>query len=256
MSAALEGVPSWSRNRWATTITITVTLQFVFVLLLSSRTPFQPRTNTPPGVIVPERVPGELQALTDPTLLALGGSRSFSSLWLQIPPLPTVDADWKETAQWLGLDAATLGENFLAFARSNTASLHELSFKTTPEPLAVSPVAMPKPLRTVSTLEVKGALAQRSLLSEPDLPSWPATDLLLPSEVRVTVDTRGRVISAILQSSSGSNEADQFAVKQARKTRFTAAPPGTDPDSLTLGQLVFRWHATRMPEVEPGRESR
>lgn len=252
MNGGGEGVATWSRSRWAAAIAIAVILQLVMVLALGKRAPIQPRPSLSPEVVLPERLPGELQALTDPTLLALGGPRSFSSLWLQVPPPPTVDADWKETAQWLGLDSGTLGERFLGYARSNALSLHEPSFKPKPEPLPVSSSALPKPLRTVSTLEVRGALAQRSLLSEPGLPSWPATDLLLPSEVRVMVDARGLVISAILQSSSGSKEADQFAVKQARTMRFTAAPRGMNPDSLILGQLVFNWNATRPAAGEPG----
>lgn len=256
MNVAAESVEPWSRVRWATTITVVVVLHVVLVLAFSNPPPLHRRATLNTEVILPEHVAGELQALTDPTLLALGGPQSFSAIWLETPRLPPVDARWKQTPQWLRLDQGTLGDRFLAFVRSNAASLQDATFKTTPGLLPVPAQAKPTPLRAKSTMRVEGDLAHRKLLRKPDLPSWPATDLLLPSEVRVIVDARGLVVSAILLSSSGSKEADQFAMKQAWQMRFSPKPHETETEALTVGQLVFEWHATALVNDEHEADSK
>lgn len=250
MKAAVEEAEPWSRGRWAMTVSIVVALQLALVLALSRRPDIQPRTGLNTQVILPESVAVELQALTDPMLLAAGGPHSFAAVWLKTPEIPGVDADWEEPPQWLPLDPGLLAREFLEFARSNVASLHGLAFKTKPRVLPSAGLASPAPLRMASTLRVLGALTNRTLLRTPELPSWPATDLLLPSKVRVVVDGRGRIISAILQSSSGSEEADRFAVNQAMQMSFAPASPGIQHQALTLGQLEFQWQATRASNIK------
>jgi hypothetical protein len=240
-------------------ISVAVGVQWALIAGFSIRAPLTPRTGPNTRLNLPAAVPAELQALTDPTLLALGGPRSFSAIWMEIPQLPPVDATWKQPPQWLDLDAAALGAAFLEYARSNATPVHGLAFKPPPRAIREASVVTALPLRSASSLQIAGDLGDRKLLADPELPSWPATDLLLPSEVRVVVDSRGIVISAILQSGSGLPQADEFAVKQARQLRFAPLRQGeTSIHSLTLGRLLFNWHATQVPDKTtepPARQS-
>jgi hypothetical protein len=183
----------------------------------------------------------ELQILTDPTLLALGGPHSFSAIWLELPELQPLPTDWEQPPQWLGLQSDALGERFLAFAQSNAGTSAGLAFKTRPQTVPAKPRVIPKPLKTESTLHVTGDLAGRAILSKPNLPSWPAKDFLLPSTVRVVVDARGFVTSAILQSGSGSVTADELAVTLAKQVRLSPVIHTAGIMPLTLGQLLFEW---------------
>jgi TonB family protein len=224
-------------------------LQVALVFAFSHRGPLRPLQRLNTALVLPRRVAEELQALTDPTLLALGHPRGFSALWLQPTDPPPVEVNWKQPPQWLSLDTNKLGRAFLDHAHSNVTSLHGLVFRAPPPVLPNFPPPAVLPLRTASTLRVTDALTGRALGRRPELPSWPATDLLLPSEVRVVVDGRGLVVSAILESASGSKEADAFAVQAAREVRF-APDPTPARDTLTLGRLVFEWHAVP-PNTDP-----
>ncbi len=251
MKDALQSTRGRSRLRWAAAIGCVAVVQVGLVLALSEHSPLQRPARLNTELVLPRRVVEEFRALTDPTLLALGSPRGFSALWLQPTEPPPLDPDSKQPLQWLSLDTSKLGRAFLDYAHSNVASLHGLAFKVPPQGLSDSGSPEVKPLRTASTLHVTGDLAGRKILRAPELPSWTATDLLLPSEVRVVVDDRGLVISAILESASGSKEADLFAVQTARELRFGRAPQSRDKDSLTLGRLVFEWQALRAKATPP-----
>jgi len=97
------------------------------------------------------------------------------------------------------------------------------------------------------------------------LPSWPGADLLTNSVVQVLADAAGKVVShKLLRLESGSKDqqdADQWALKQARAARFTPLPPSEDTAAnplrqLSRGALVFEWHtvprsATNAPPANP-----
>lgn len=248
MSAtAVEDQP-WSRAHWGLAIGIAVAVQLVLTFVFSQRPSSNPRPVAEAHVILPEHVATELQELTDPTLFARGGPRNSSATWLELPLLPPVDTAWEQPPEWLALDAATLGQDFLNLARSKESSPNNPFYKAASKPALASVLASPMPVRTASKLQTVGDVADRLLLSSPELPSWPAKAMLLPSEVRVVVDTRGRVTSAILVSPSGSEKADQFAISEARKMRFAPVSRETGIPAVTLGQLVFRWHT--IPEMD------
>jgi hypothetical protein len=250
MTAGVEAVPAWSRRRWAAAILFVATIHLLLVLAFSHPPLRQQRVAEATRVILPEGMPPVLQTLTDPTLLALGGQKSFSAIWLEVPELEPVQTRWEKPPQWLGLASEDLGGQFLAFAQSNAVALYGSAFKTRPETVPESPRAVPEPLRTSSRLQTVGDLAHREVLSAPALPTWPAKNLLVPSRVRVVVNHRGFVTTAILQSGSGSKEADGFAVQQARQVRFAPVRDNANGRQLTLGELVFDWHTE--PESNSG----
>jgi hypothetical protein len=245
MSTRVEEFEPWSRVRWASAIGIAVVVQLALVLAFTQRPVGGPRPVDDAQVILPEQVARDLQQLTDPTLFALGGPRNSSATWLELPQLPPVKTDWEQPVQWLGPEPGALGRAFLEFARANASYLQGPAFKTAPKAALPKSLANPKPVRTASQLIVLDDLQGRRLLNAPELPSWTAGDVLLPSNVRVVVDARGRVTSAILLSpGSGSAEADRFAVAQAWQLRFSPVPPGPETQPLTLGRLAFTWHTT------------
>jgi TonB family protein len=100
-------------------------------------------------------------------------------------------------------------------------------------------------------MRVTGGLSDRRLLNQPaSLPSWPASDLLLNSEVQVWVDADGLVLSpALLLPGSGSKEADHLALKLARAARFD--PVARTAARLTSGVLVFEWHTVPQTNAVP-----
>lgn len=255
MNPPVENSTAWSPTRWTVAIAGAVVVQVVLILGFSLRGPIPQRSGRNTELNLPASVPVELQALTDPTLLALGGARSFGAIWLEPAPLPPLNADWRQAPRWLVLEAGLLGSGFVEYARSNAAPVHGLVFRPPPRDLGTSPTVTPAPVRTASALRVTGRLSDRPLRTAPDLPSWPAPDVLPPSEVRVVVDARGVVISAILQSGSGLAAADQYALQTARQLRFKPLPPGESNGSLTLGQLTFDWRAEELPATDSGTTS-
>jgi TonB family protein len=95
-----------------------------------------------------------------------------------------------------------------------------------------------------SRLTLEGVLADRPLLSQFTLTSWPATEILTNSVVQTGVDDKGTVVSAVLLTSCGSTKADAKALMLARSARFEPLHPsrlGPPSTILAWGNMVFRW---------------
>lgn len=92
----------------------------------------------------------------------------------------------------------------------------------------------------------EGGTGWQPVLSEP-LPVWTNAQLLAPSVVQVLVDPQGGVLSATVEQGSGLPEADQEALKRARRLRFAPpVSPATNEGSL-WAHLEFVWFT-----VSPG----
>lgn len=114
------------------------------------------------------------------------------------------------------------------------------------------------PLPDRSRLHLEGALAGRRLLVSPELPSWPSAEILTNSVVQVLVDLDGNPYTATLLAKSGSAEADQHAVREARHARFeplSLADPAKPLAGLAWGQLIFEWHTLALPATNSTAES-
>ena len=102
-------------------------------------------------------------------------------------------------------------------------------------------------------MRLEGALAQRRLITPLDLHSWTNLDILTSSVVQLVVDAEGLPQSVTLLSGSGSRDADQHALDQARLARFeplSRNPAAASPDPtahLNWGRLVFLWHTLPLP---------
>lgn len=249
MSAAMAQLESAPRHRWLLWAAVILTVQVGFIFWLGTRDPIAVRVShaTPPITLAAEYDSG-LGALSDPTLFALPHAEGFSGTARRLTPrVGYVAAVWSEPMRWLELPAEKLGSSFRQLVAENPPPL-ALSEKTVPR---LSPLEFPAdffPLPTQTTLRFEGELAGRELLAPVALKSWPVADVLAASEVRVLVDTAGKVVSALLLASCGLAEADQRAVEVARAARFVPLAAG-EPErrpaafaNVAAGKMIFQWH--------------
>ena len=210
-----------------------------------------------PVLRISERQTSELLSLTDPTLFALPHGQGFSGkAWLESKAPPEHSFGWSEPAAWLPLRKESLGAEFSRFVATNAPD--PLETAGSPGPALVLPnLPAEQPLRNRSDLKLSGALKTRRLVSNLDLPSWPASDLLTNSVVNLAVIASGQPISATLLVSSGDKLADEHALTQAMAARFNSieqAGPSriAKPISgLTWGQMIFEWHTVASTNSSP-----
>ncbi len=243
----------WSRRRWWTLIGLVFALHVGLIFAFSERPADQQRRVAQVARLRLVAGEGELLALSDPTLFALPHARSSTvKTWLPAPRAEYAPFRWSEPPRFLPLPSDQLGGTFVQFMRTNTFARFEFEMPSGPElVLPESPPPFTPPTR--SELRVRGDLAQRPLLNPPELPSWPAADLLTNSVVRVQVDAMGHVFSTTLvPPGSGSRAADRRALELARSLRFgpLTQPPVLSADSLGAlsgGVVVFEWHTVPLP---------
>ncbi len=246
---------TWPRLGWWVAVLLVFALQFGFIVALGSRTE-KPARTTPATSSLELRAsaPNELMTLRDPTMFILPHREGFSGqAWLQMPPLPVRTYTWTEPQQWLDLRAEKLGGVFQDFMQTNDFA--SARFEIFPEPAVSEPNVPPTaPLMSHSTLQVKGDLANRAIVSQPDLPAMPGADLLANSSVQVLVDAGGNVLSAVLTqdpgrspvlypSGNGSSDADRTALDLAKSVRFAPLTQrnGGQSSKAMVGTIIFEW---------------
>jgi TonB family protein len=268
---------SWRpRSMWIGVVLVFL-LQVGMIFWVGEKKPIYPRRPAASPVLqLATNANSEFLALSDPSLLALPHQEGFSGLaWLNPPPLTDAgyhpserERSWTEEARWLPLSVEQLGAGFNRIVATNYTLSIEAS--AVPDPQLLSPSVDSQPaLGACSSLRIEGTLAQWRVLKPFELPSWPArvisatdTDLLTNTVVQVVVDAQGRPVSSTLLTSSGSPGADDFALDQARISRFEP-PGGVDPNAafranpligLCWGRLIFDWYtvpATNRPTGAP-----
>ena len=170
--------------------------------------------------------------------------------------------EWTEPPRFLEIQTNQLGATFKQFIQTNASRSVEIAGLPDPRVGIVTLFPSLNLMPTQSILRVEGPLARRPLLAPPALSSWPASDILTNSEVRVVVDRDGYVNSAVLLSRSGLPEADDSAYQLAKSARFQPlrkTRPGESPaanDAFEFGTLVFQWRtipepATNSPPAVP-----
>jgi hypothetical protein len=242
------------------------------IFWLGEKEPIRARRPAPaPLLQLANNCNSEFLALNDPTLFALPHREGFSGMaWLDSPPLTNASFYWTEEPRWLSVSVTDLGATFKRLVTTNLTVWLEAA--ATPEPnLFLPQVDMHSRLETRSSLRIEGVLAQWRALRPFQLPSWPArpvsatdTDLLTNTVVQLVVDGQGQPRSATLLTSSGSPDADNFALDQARMSRFEP-PGGLEPNAamrasplsqLCWGRLIFEWHTlpvTNSPTGNPAK---
>ena len=245
---ALPPEPRRSGRRIALLATLIFAGQCLFIFVLGTRQPTvpQPVANAPRFTLA--AAADEIIALTDPTFFALPHAQDFSAtIWTRIPTNGAPDFRVHEAPQWLVLDPKNLGAALRDYLQTNANTGTPLNFKPEPE-LEVPAVKLEKFFPTNSTLSIRGALAQRPLLSPIALPTLGVNDVIAPTRVQLLVTPEGTVFSAVLLDScgyTGTVKPDQLALQIANAARFAPA------DQLTFGEIIFRWHT----EPEAGTNS-
>jgi hypothetical protein len=251
----------WRMGRWGALITMVFATQLGLIFWLGKPHPTPlPATDFAPSLSLAGPGAADALALSDPTLFALPHRENFSGpAWLSIPEQepPLVE----EAAPWLELAQEQLGANlqtYMATNRPTDAPLFDKSGFKFKQPA----VASSQPFSTISTLRLTGDLARRRLVNPPALPSWPSAEILTNTIVEVLVGADGKPFSPKLQvPSSGSVEADRYALGEARKARFEpllVSNPADPLAGLTWGQFVFEWQTVPLSAtnslVQPGGE--
>jgi hypothetical protein len=260
MSTAADAPRLRPRGRWLGAVAAVFLAQVALIFWFNNRPPSRPRTASAAPVLRLAAAPSsELLELTDPALFGLPHQQGFSGpAWLRIKREPLQGFKWSEpTNSPLPLPAPALGGAFAEFMATNHFISAELPFK--PEPALGKAEAPPLAVPGESTLRLEGGLAEWRLRTALALPSWPPhtnsaqeLDLVTKSVVQVVVDAKGKPVSVTLLSSSSLPAADQFALEQARLSRFDpveqASPrsPSAFP-GLAWGRMVFEWHTVPQP---------
>ncbi|MDW8308498.1 MAG: energy transducer TonB [Verrucomicrobiales bacterium] len=242
----------WSQRRLVLGMIALFAAQLALLFALGQRgpTPVRPPAVAPLLRLAPQDA--ETLVLNDPTLFALPHRAGFAGrAWLETPAANVPSPRPIEPPQWLALDPAGLGRRFVELERASRPARFQLLVTALPES---APTAGREPtpgLPTRSALVITDGLAGRRLLNPPELPAWPAADLLTNSVVRVLVHADGGVRSATLLGRSGLPDADQFALNVARAARFEPLSDAPDAAALQTGTMVFQW-STLPPTPPPG----
>ena len=240
------GKSPWRWSRWLLLIVLVLAVHVVLIFMFGGRKPIAPRATTDAPKLELATRSSEWLLLNDPTLFALPNINGFAGpAWLEPPPLHFRRLEWTEPPRWLQLPVGDLGAVFNEFMQTNFFAAYH--FELTPPPRFTAPAVPLEPqFAEMSTLQIKGGLVRRPLLTPMDLPAWPYADVIAPSRVQVLVNAAGEVVSAVLLPSDDSDEirdadADQRALELARAARFAPA------FGLTLGNLIFGWRTVVPP---------
>ena len=255
MSSLSDEPRLWTRRRWWVLVAVLVGAQVGLIFWLGDKLPVRPRqaTNEPKILWLPGYT-DELTALHDPTLFVWANPHGFSeTAWLDAPPQEYWPFEWMEPPRFLAIRAEQLGEVFRQVVQGNSAPRFEITSKPEPQIALPELEATTTSIPAQSILIIAGDLAGRRLLSQFDLPSWPANDILLDSVVLAVVDADGQTQSATLLSSSGLKEADAWALDLAKSAEWEPlqrrgqhrSAMGVAP--LNWGQLVFSWYTVPLP---------
>ena len=250
MNAALAQPESLPRRRWLVWVVVVFAAQLGFIVWLGAEQDIAPRTpNSPPPTSLAVNYDFELAELFDPTLFALPNRHGFSGLaWALTPGAEYAAPDWDEPLRWLPLPTEKLGSTFRHLVVDDLTSPLPVAEKPEPQIPALDIAATILPMPARSLLRIEGGIAGRSLLVPLALPSWPNSDILMHSVVRVIVDARGHVVSAMRLEGCGLPEADQKALDLVRTAQFEPMKDGENTQlahplaGLSWGKMIFQWH--------------
>jgi hypothetical protein len=185
-------------------------------------------------------------ALADPTLFALPHQVGFSGpAWMVNPPPPSRSFEWTEEPRWLPLPIDQLGTSP---PEATQPQLPTTFVAFEPEPMP-SETVFASSFRQKSEFRLAAGLEQRRLKTTFKLPSWPNSDFLTNTIVKLFVNGEGVPISVpVLLSSSGLKAADDYALAQSGIARFEPIineGPSRSANPLansTWGTIIFQWH--------------
>ena len=234
----------WPFRRWLLFILIILAGQLALIFWLTGR-PYitHQAVAFAPHVYLSTDPQAQWPGLNNPTLFLLPNRHGFSGpAWFPTPPQEYNLPPWSESARPLSLSVEKLGGALADYVRTNSAGATELS--PPPEPQLGNILPTQNLGFAHSELTIEGALAHRPLLSQFDLQPQPAADILTNTVVQAGVDAQGSVFSTVLLKTSGSKDADDYALKLAKSAQFRPSRKTSSTatqNQLTWGTLVFHW---------------
>jgi hypothetical protein len=247
MTSLATEPPPWTWRRWCLLIILTLCVQLGLIFSLGDKYPPRVRPPSPvPTLALVQDSATEMVALNDPTLFALPHQVGFSGpAWMKIPPVPSRSFELAEEPAWLALPIELLGNPCCAETNQSELLVTFESFE--PEPTAPEPI-FAATLRQKSEFHLGEGLEQRHLKTVIKLPSWPHSDFLTNTVVKLFINGDGVPVSTpVLLWSSGLKAADDFALAQASAVRFEPVlneGPGRATSPLanaTWGTMIFEW---------------
>jgi hypothetical protein len=247
MTRELAEPHRWAIGRWGAFIALVLTVQLGLIFWLGKphAIPAPVAYSPPPAIRLAGPGSADVLALSDPTLFALPNLKNFSGpAWLSFTDQDLRPSMGLEAPSPLALGGEQFGTAFQTYMSTNEPASAPV-FDEPEFQLRQPAVADSKPFSTMSTLRLAGDLAGRRLINPPTLPSWPSAEILTNTVVEVLVAADGKPISPTLHvPSSGSAEADRYALNQVRKARFEPLlvnNPADPLEGLMWGQFVFEW---------------
>ena len=182
----------------------------------------------------------ELAMLDDPSLLALPSARGFSrSALVRTIPSPTPQPSRQEHAELLPNLFSDSHTHLLVVEESLQTHLQSrfdrLSPQSQEEPSTVQSLA---PVRSICTVSARNV--QRKLLSQPSFPILEGSSPPQPTVLRVGVNVMGAVAAALISKPCGNEGADQLAVREASRWRFTALADALE-EQLDWFEVTIYW---------------
>lgn len=253
-------IPSgWSTRRWTAVLVSLLAAHAAGLWWFGAhqRLPTRQPDRVPEWTLADPRITA-LWPLLDPTLFVQGHPQSFSGpAWMRLPEVtyqPTIPL---EPPRFLVPTAARVAQSF-----QNTWVPRGWN----PSPMAIRVQPPPQTGGLVPRSPLTDRPSRLSLTDwdepvrlrtpPPSLPGWAAPDLLTNTVVRVLVEPSGRVLSAVLVSSSGWEPADQYALATAQQLEFdfpnrptTQTPAPAEP---IRGILIFQWQTLPPPQQPEG----
>jgi hypothetical protein len=255
---AITPAKGWPFKRIVILTLLVFVVQGALVIILGEKksAPVRTAVNAPHFQLADDS--SGLIALDDPTLFALPHTNNFgASIWLGSPTITTPSFAYTEPLKELPLDSASLAMNLRVFLTTNDNATALPAFKPEPELSAPEPI-LTAALNGKTTMQIRGELARRPLMPQPELswitnlPSLTNSDWVDHTHVQVVVNAAGDVVSAITIPSSSlvqvpvDTGGNQEAEALARKLRFAAAA-----SPVMFGQIIFNWHTVVTNGLSP-----
>ena len=238
----------WSIARWIVLVAVVFGVLMGMAYIFTGDTNISNTDNCSSTTLLPDTSNDLLDrlAIPDPAWLALPNRRGHSVTWLTNTGLPAHKYyEWAPPEQWMEYNASTAGMVLAEYLRTNRTVPRAVFDKPLPSLSKVDPPDLR--LQTRTTLEITGALMDRSPTMPVDFTNWAHGDVLPPSVVQVDVSASGLVLNARLLRRCGLPQADTYALEHARIMHFKAltnALPNAplSLDGLATGNLIFNWH--------------
>ena len=200
---AITPAKGWPFKRIVILTLLIFVVQAALVIILGEKKspPVRTAVNAPHFQLADDS--SGLIALDDPTLFALPHTNNFgASIWLGSPTITTPSFAYTEPLQELPLDSASLAMNLRVFLTTNDNATALPAFKPEPELSAPEPI-LTAALNGKTTMQIRGELARRPLMPQPELswitnlPSLTNSDWVDHTHVQVVVNEAGDVVSVL-----------------------------------------------------------